>query len=100
MLQEVPETRFLLLQLLEEPKPEQVDPAGGCGPTGSPCWSRDLAGGREARGDELTAAPISIPMSCVREGGTEIGSKVKPRKDGEVDRRCFQEEVLLLIIIV
>ncbi|GAB0182452.1 epimerase family protein SDR39U1 [Grus japonensis] len=33
------------LQSVEDPKPEQVEaPEGGCGPVGSPCWSKLLAG--------------------------------------------------------
>lgn len=40
LLQEVPDTRFLPLQPLADPKPEQVDPEGGCDPMGNTCWSR------------------------------------------------------------
>ncbi|GAB0186401.1 hypothetical protein GRJ2_001105400 [Grus japonensis] len=76
------------LQPVEDPTPEPVDaPEGGCGPMGSPCWSRLLAGpvdlwreeptleqGKRARShppeeegaaettcDELTTTPIPHP---------------------------------------
>ena len=64
---------------------------------GTPRWSRGRVGGvlppeeegaAETAFDELTEAPISVPLRCCGGGGRGIGSKAEPGKKGGVRGRC------------
>lgn len=52
-------------------------------------------GAREAKGDELTTAPIPHPPVPLSRGGRDVRSEAEPREERGVGQRCFKVGFIL-----